>query len=165
MKPIFSTEAAAIVISGLLLTSIPGMADPGPGGPFLGMSGRWSGAGTITMTNGSRERIHCKAAYTVTATGRAIQQTLNCASDSYRLDINSNVVSEAGALSGSWSEGSRGVSGNVTGRTNGAEIVASVVGGGFTASLNVRTQGDRQSVTIRPQGATDVAAVSIALRK
>src|SRR4030088_2109046 len=37
-----------------------------------------------------------------------------------------------------------------------AEIVANVAGAGFTAHLDLRTQGDRQSVTIRPQGGTDV---------
>jgi hypothetical protein len=40
-----------------------------------------------------------------------------------------------------------------------------VAGAGFTAHLDLRTQGDRQSVTIRPQGGTEVSAVSIALRK
>jgi hypothetical protein len=57
------------------------------------------------------------------------------------------------------------VSGNISGRARGAEIVANVAGAGFTARLDVRIQGERQSVTIRPQGGTDVTAVSIALRK
>jgi hypothetical protein len=48
---------------------------------------------------------------------------------------------------------------------SGAEIVANMAGAGFTARLDLRTQGERQSVTIRPQAGTDVAAVSIALRK
>ena len=43
--------------------------------------------------------------------------------------------------------------------------MANVAGAGFTAHLDVRTQGDKQSVTIRPQAGTDVAGVSIALRK
>jgi hypothetical protein len=34
------------------------------------------------------------------------------------------------------------------------EIVANVAGGGFAAYLDVRTQGNRQSVTIRPQSGT-----------
>ena len=140
-------------------------ADPDSAGPFLGWSGHWSGSGTITMTSGVTERIRCKAAYTVNAAGNAIQQTLRCASDSYRLEISSNVVSKGGALSGSWGEATRSVSGSVSGHASATEIVASVAGGGFAAYLDVRTQGDRQSVTIRPQSGTDVAAVSIALHK
>ena len=155
----------AVLASGLLLLSAQGHAAPGSDGPFLGLSGSWSGAGNITMTNGATERIRCKAAYAVNATGKAVQQTLRCASDSYRVDISSNVISEGASLSGSWTEATRGLSGNISGRVSGAEIAANVAGAGFTARLDVRTQGERQSVTIRPQAGTDVAAVSIALRK
>jgi hypothetical protein len=153
----------AVLAFGLFFTSADGHADPGS--PFLGLSGHWSGAGTITMTNGATERIRCRAAYAVDAIGKAVQQTLRCASDSYRVEIISNVVSQGGSLSGSWAEATRGVSGNISGRASGAEIVANVAGAGFTARLDMRTQGERQSVTIRPQGGTDVAVVSIALRK
>jgi hypothetical protein len=103
------------------------------------------------MTDGATERIRCKAAYAVNATGKAVQQTLRCASDSYRFEINSNVISEGGSLSGSWAEATRGASGNISGRASGAEIVVNVAGPGFTAHLDLRTQGDRQSVTIRPR--------------
>ena len=117
------------------------------------------------MTNGGAERIRCKATYVVNATGKAVQQTLRCASDSYRLEISSNVIAEGGSLSGSWTEATRGVSGNISGRASSSEIVANVTGDGFAARLDVRTNGDKQSVTIRPQGGTDIAAVSIGLRK
>ena len=155
----------AVFASGLLLIPAQGHAAPGSQGPFLRLSGHWSGTGTVTMTNGATERIHCKAAYAVNATGKAVQQTLRCASDSYRVEISSNVISEGGSLSGSWAEATRGVSGNISGRVSDAEIVANVAGAGFTARLDLRTQGERQSVTIRPQGGTDVTAVSIALHK
>jgi hypothetical protein len=117
------------------------------------------------MTNGGAERIRCKATYAVNATGKAVQQTLRCASDSYRLEISSNVIAEGGSLSGSWTEATRGVSGNISGRASSSEIVANVTGDGFAARLDVRTNGDKQSVTIRPQGGTDIVAVSIGLRK
>ena len=164
LKPSASCLKTAVLASGLLLISAQAQAEPGSG-PFLGLSGHWSGAGTVTMANGATERIRCKAAYAVNVTGKAVQQTLRCASDSYRVEISSNVISEGGSLSGSWAEATRGVSGNISGRASGAEIVANVAGGGFTAHLDVRIQGERQSVTIRPQGGTDVTAVSIALRK
>jgi hypothetical protein len=155
----------AVFACGTMVLSAQLHADPGPAGPFFGLSGYWSGSGTISMTNGAAERIRCRATYAVNGTGSALQQSLRCASDSYRLEISSNVMSEGGALSGSWSEATRGVSGNISGRASGSQIVAYVAGAGFTARLDVRTQGNRQSVTIRPQGGTDVAAVSIALHK
>ena len=165
LKPSASCLKIAVLASGLLLISAQAQAEPGSGGPFLGLSGHWSGAGTVTMTDGATERIRCKATYAVNATGKAVQQTLRCASDSYRVEISSNVISEGGSLSGSWAEATRGVSGNISGRASGAEILVNVAGAGFTAQLDLRTQGDRQSVSIRPQGGTGVTAVSIALRK
>jgi hypothetical protein len=90
LKPSASCLKKAVLVSGLLLTSAQGHADPGSEGPFLGLSGHWSGAGTVTMTNGVTERIRCKATYAVNATGKAVQQTLRCASDSYRVEISSN---------------------------------------------------------------------------
>jgi hypothetical protein len=156
---------AALFASAILLVSAQAQAEPGSEGPFLGLSGHWSGAGTVTLTNGAKERLRCKAAYTVNATGKALQQTLRCASDSYRFEISSNVVSEGGSLSGSWAEATRGASGNISGRASGAEIVVNVAGAGFAARLDLRTHDDKQAVTIRPQGDTEVSAVSIALRK
>ncbi|HUB64656.1 MAG TPA: hypothetical protein VL996_09465 [Methylocella sp.] len=169
MASFFSASLAhqfkkAVFVCGFLFLSTPLQADPGPESPFLGFSGHWSGSGTITMTDGTAERIRCRASYSVYETGRALQQTLRCASESYRLEISSNVMSAGGSLSGSWSEATRGVSGSISGRASGSEIVANVVGGSFTARLDVHTHGDRQSVSIRPQG-TDVAAVSITLHK
>jgi len=155
----------AVFASGILFLSSHVRAEPGSGGPFFGLSGHWSGSGTVTMTNGGAERIRCKATYAVNATGKAVQQTLRCASDSYRLEITSNVLSEAGAISGSWSETTRGISGSISGRASSSDIALDVTGGGFSARLDVRTHGDKQSVTIRPQGGTDVSAVSIDLRK
>jgi hypothetical protein len=103
-------------------------------------------------------------AYVVNITGKAVQQNILCTSDSYRLEISSKLIAEGGSLSGSWAETTRSVSGTVSGRASGAEILANVAGSGFTARLDMSTHGDSQSIRLRPQGA-DVAAVSIALRK
>ena len=107
LKPSASCLKEAVIASGLLLISAQGHADPGSGGPFFGLSGFWSGAGTVTMTNGVTERIRCKATYAVNATGKSVQQTLRCASDSYRVEISSNVISDGGSLSGSWADDPR----------------------------------------------------------
>lgn len=134
-------------------------------GPFTDLSGYWSGAGTITLANGASERIRCKATYSVNPSGRALNQSLRCASDSYRLEISSNVISEGGSVSGTWGEATRNVSGSISGRANGSQIQANLASAGFSAYLDVRTTGDKQSVTIRPQGGTEVSDVSILLRK
>ena len=40
-------------------------------GPFAGFDGAWSGNGTVTLSDGTTERIRCKADYKVNGTGMA----------------------------------------------------------------------------------------------
>ena len=94
------------------------------------------------MTNGATERICCKATYAVNATGKAVQQTLRCASDSYRVEVSSNIISKAPSLSGS---GLRRLA--VCREVFLAALavrgsVANVAGAGFKARLDLRTQGE-----------------------
>jgi hypothetical protein len=96
--------------------------------------------------------------------GTRLDQNLRCASDSYRFDVNSNIVSEAGRLSGSWTETSRNASGSVSGRVNGSQIQARIDGVGFSAYLGLNTRGDRQSVTIESPG-HEVTEVAVALTR
>jgi hypothetical protein len=130
-------------------------------GPFAGMAGNWSGGGTVTLDDGSSERIRCRATYAVGDGGTGLNQSLTCASDSYRFILSSNVVAQGSALSGTWSESSRGVSGNLEGRgSNGNfQVVASAPG--FTASLSLATRGNRQSVVIRAESQFRGASISL----
>ena len=71
LKPSAISLKKAVIASGILLISAQAQAEPGSERPFLSLSGHWSGAGTVTMANGATERIRCKAAYAVNATGKA----------------------------------------------------------------------------------------------
>jgi hypothetical protein len=153
--------SAAIFAVALLHFPAPGEAQQVP---FAGLSGSWSGGGFIRLASGQRERLRCRANYRVDENGTRLQQSLRCASDSYRFDISSSLVSERGALRGSWSETSRNVSGSVSGRVNGGQIQARVDGVGFSASVAVNTRGNRQSVSIESPG-HEVSEVSVTLTK
>lgn len=120
--------------------------------PFAGMSGVWSGKGTISLEGGSNEAIRCRATYAVREDGNALQQTLRCASDSYKIELTSNVVANGSKLSGSWSESTRNVSGDVQGTTAGGKFQVVVSAGTFSADLILTTRGNSQSVVIRSQG-------------
>ena len=67
-------------------------------GPFAGFDGNWTGAGNVTLSNGTTEHIRCKADYKVNANGLGLTQNLHCASDSYKFDLSSNVTSQATAF-------------------------------------------------------------------
>ncbi len=128
------------------------------------MAGVWSGVGTVTLDDGSTERIRCRETAAVGGGGTGLNLTLTCASDSYKFDLSGNVISQGGALSGTWSEASRGVSGSLEGRGGNGnfEVVASAAG--FTANLSVATRGSRQSVGIRAESGFRGATIALARR-
>jgi hypothetical protein len=131
------------------------------GGPFAGMAGVWSGGGTVTLDDGSTERIRCRATYAVGAGGSGLQQTLTCASDSYKFNLTSNVTAQGPAISGSWSETSRNINGNIEGRAGGGVIQVVASAPGFNANISLTTRGNKQSVVIRAESQFKSASISL----
>jgi hypothetical protein len=132
-------------------------------GPFSNLNGAWSGTGTVMLSDGSKERIRCRAQYHVGDNGHALKQSLRCASDSYRFDLSSDVTAQGGRVVGTWGEASRNLYGNLQGRVSGNEINVFVTAAGFAGNLSVTTRGNRQSVTIDSKG--DLRGVSITMSR
>jgi hypothetical protein len=132
-------------------------------GPFTGFNGAWSGNGTVALSDGTTERIRCKANYQVNGTGMGLKQTLRCASDSYKFDLSSDVTSQGDRISGSWSEASRNVFGQLQGTAGGGRIDVFVEASGFAANLTLTTTGNRQTVNISSKG--EIRGVSITMVK
>jgi len=130
-------------------------------GPFAGMAGNWSGGGTVILDDGSTERIRCRASYAVGAGGNGLNQSLTCASDSYRFELRSNVVAERGALSGTWSETTRNVSGNLEGHGSNGNFQVVASSPGFTANIALTTRGNKQSVQIKSESVFRGASISL----
>lgn len=151
---------AAGVGAALLLSASAAHAQTGP---FTSFNGAWSGTGTVSLSDGSTERIRCKANYKVNGTGLGLQQSLRCASDSYKFDLNSDVVSTQGTVSGTWSEASRNIFGDLRGRASDGQIDVFVEAAGFAANITVTTRGNKQSVSINSKG--EIRGVSITLVK
>jgi len=128
-------------------------------GPFAGMAGRWSGGGTITLDDGSSERIRCRATYQVS--GPNLEMSLTCASDAYKFNLAANVVDQGGAVSGTWSESGRNIGGTLQGRGGGGnfQVVASTAG--FNANISLRTAGNKQTVTMRADSQFRGADISL----
>jgi hypothetical protein len=57
------------------------------------MAGSWAGGGTVTLDDGSKERIRCRASYAVA--GPSMDMTLTCASDAYKFNLQASVVDQA----------------------------------------------------------------------
>jgi hypothetical protein len=128
-------------------------------GPFAPLAGSWSGSGTVTLDDGSTERIRCRAKYA--PIGPTLEMSLTCASDAYKFNLSGHVVSEGGAITGSWSESSRNVAGTLQGRGAGGnfEVVASAAG--FNANITLRTSGAKQSIVMRADSQFRGASIAL----
>jgi hypothetical protein len=150
-----------LALVALLAVNLFGSASYAQSGPFAGMAGNWSGGGTVTLDDGSSERLRCRSSYAVGAGGNGLNLSLLCASDSYRFDLRSDVISDRGALSGSWSESSRGINGNLEGRGANGNFQVTASAPGFTANIALATRGARQSISITSQGAFRSASIAL----
>jgi hypothetical protein len=144
-----------------LASAAMGPASSQPSGPFSAMAGAWSGSGRITLDDGSTERLRCRANYAVAGEGASLRQTLRCAGDSYKFELESNVAANGGTLSGTWSESTRGVSGSLEGRVSSGRFDVLVSSPTFTAKLRLTTSGNRQSVSISSGGPIRSVAISM----
>jgi hypothetical protein len=151
---------AAGVGAALMLSVSAGHAQSGP---FTGFDGAWSGNGTVSLSDGTTERLRCKADYKVNGSGLALKQNLHCASDSYKFDLSSDVTSQGDRISGNWSEASRNIFGNLQGTAGGGRIDVFVEASGFAANLTLTTTGNRQVVQISSKG--EIRGVNITMTK
>jgi hypothetical protein len=150
----------AVVCTAMMLAGSVGHAQSAP---FAGMAGVWSGTGSITLDSGANERIRCRATYAVSSEGSGLNQRLVCASDSYKFDLRSDVVAKNGSLSGTWSETSRNVTGSLEGRAGAGQFNVVVSAPAFTANLSMKTNGNKQTVSITSQ--SQIKSASIALSR
>jgi hypothetical protein len=148
--------AAAILFAA---SSLPAPSYAQGGGPFAPMAGAWRGGGTVTLEDGSRERLRCRATYTTG--GSSMEMVLTCASDAYKFILSAHVVAEGSAVTGSWNESSRGINGTLQGRGGGGnfDVVASTAG--FNANITLRTSGANQSITMRADSQFRGASIAL----
>jgi hypothetical protein len=155
----FVTVAASVT-----LLSLSAPASNAQKHPFAELPGSWSGRGNITLSSGSRERIHCRASYAVLEGGNDLQLALRCASDSYSFDFRANGRYSNGTISGSWNETIQRAAGSFSGRVNGNHISVRAEGPTFAALMDMTTHSHRQSILIRSPG-SKMSEVTIALSR
>lgn len=138
---------------------------PATAGPFSGLAGSWSGSGHISLADGSKERIRCRATYAVGGGGTTLQQSLRCASDSYNFELRSDVESHGGRISGNWNESTRQIGGTLSGHARDGRIEVTVENPNFGAHLTLISHGHRQSVIIRATNGGQFTGASISLTR
>lgn len=158
---LFAQGVRAAGVGAALMLSLS--ASYAQSGPFAGFNGAWSGNGTVALSDGTTERIRCKADYKVDGTGLGLKQNLRCASDSYKFDLTSDVTSQGDRISGRWSEASRNIFGDLQGTAGGGQIDVFVEANGFAANLSLKTNGNKQTVQINSKG--EIRGVTITMVK
>ncbi|HWM46144.1 MAG TPA: hypothetical protein VNR11_04430 [Xanthobacteraceae bacterium] len=156
-------SAAALVTAALVWLPQGAQAQENP---LKRLAGSWSGNGTITMNDGTRERIRCRASYRNDGQGGADTDIeLRCASDSYKFELSAQVSYSGGHITGNWSESTRGVAGNISGTAKPGRIDVRAIGQTFAALLTITSRSDSQSVSIRSPGSTmQEVAITLARR-
>ena len=149
--------AAAIVLAAAQSEALAG-------GPFQKFAGEWSGGGQIVGSNGRSESIRCRAEYVEAKDGAALNQTIVCASESFKLDIHSYAEASGESLQGYWRETGRDLSGHMTGRISGGRFEGEIVAPTFTATISLASNGRTQTLSIRPRGG-DISDVRIELKR
>jgi hypothetical protein len=158
---LFGQAIKCASVGAALLVSVS--ASQAQSSPFAGFDGAWSGNGTVSLSDGTTERIRCKADYKIDGTGLGLKQSLRCASDSYKFELTSDVTSQGDRLSGNWSEASRKIFGDLRGTVGAGQIQVFVEANGFAANLTLRTNGNKQTVQINSKG--EIRGVTITMVK
>ncbi len=131
---------------------------------FNNLPGSWSGGGTAVLQDGSSERIRCRVKYAVAPSGTVVHQELDCASDSYKINMRSDILYQPdGGLKGTWMETGRQVNGSIVGKVDGDNITTKVSGLAFNADVAITTHNARQTIRIKSEGSY-AKLVSIDLR-
>jgi len=94
----------------------------------------------------------------------ALNQTIVCASESFKFDISSYVEASGESVQGSWRESSRDVSGHITGRIAEGRFQGEIVAPAFTAAVSLTSNGRTQNVSFQTRGG-DISDVRIELRR
>jgi hypothetical protein len=131
----------------LFVASVVNSQSKAQSGPFAALAGSWSGGGTVTLDDGSTERIRCRAKYA--PAGPTMEMSLTCASDAYKFNLSASVHAQGNAITGSWTEASRNISGVIQGHGGGANFEVVAATAGFNANIALRTSGSKQTVTMR----------------
>src|SRR5260370_2934543 len=147
---LFGQAIKAAGIGAALMLSVS--AGHAQAGPFAGFEGAWSGNGTVALSDGTTERIRCKADYKVNGSGLGLKQSLRCASDSYKFELSSDVTSQGDRISGNWSEASRNIFGNLQGTAGRGHIYVFVQASGFAPHPPFRPIGQPANPHIAPTG-------------
>ncbi len=149
---LFSARAFTVSLVSILIDASFGHAQSA--NPFTKFGGNWTGSGFIHLSNLTKEQVRCRATFTPANTLNifSLKVELRCAGDNDNFNIQSDLIYGDSAISGTWSENSRGINGNVKGAINGDEIRVLLESDFFNATFAMMIVGDKLQINIQSPG-------------
>lgn len=143
----------ALAAFGLFLaaahTTTPLSAPMEPASPLDKLVGRWVGEGFLGIKDGASESVKCRVTYIPAKNSHQLKQTVRCASASGSIEVQSHIVHSAGSITGSWSELTRNMRGDLSGKVTPRGFQVMVTGTDLSANMNVVINAPRQIIEIQ----------------
>ncbi|MCB1451920.1 MAG: hypothetical protein KDJ67_17695 [Nitratireductor sp.] len=140
---------AAMVIASVALISAIAPASAAGDDPFDVIRGKWRGSGTMSFTDGTKQRIACSAQYTGTASQLGL--VIACKSSISEITLSARLSANGGNLLGTWEEKTYKAIGSVSGRATESRI-RFYIGGYVLGTMTVNYNKSRQQVVIATKG-------------
>jgi hypothetical protein len=139
----------AIFASSVFLTIFFGNSLAADNDPFAVLRGKWGGSGTMSLSDGSKDRLICNAQYS--GTSSQLRLVINCKSGSNKIAMKARLSANAGRLLGVWEEETFRALGTIAGIASENKITFRIAGN-VLGNMVVRYSKLRQNITIRTQG-------------
>jgi hypothetical protein len=134
--------------------------------PIAGLTGRWSGQGTVIPARGAQENLQCIVTYLGNENGTQVRQNLRCKSANYKLDTATHLLIMGNQVIGRWVDKVYSLGGTISGTVTPDGIDVLLSGQFFTAKMTIAaTSQCKQSVIVTPASAAYIRQVSATLEK
>ena len=131
---------------GLLGISGNGTVRAEPNAPFAALLGRWTGEGKLGIKDNPNEIVKCRVTYIAGEDADHLKQTIRCATAGGSIEVQSAVAHAAGVLSGTWSETTHNINGELTGQVTPRGFRVVVKGGELAANMDIIMMRNSQQI-------------------
>lgn len=146
VRTLFAAALAAAYVSAT--AAHPAWA--GASGLFKRLAGSWHGSGTLTLSDGTRDRISCRGYY-VPKSEAGLSIAILCNSPNQKIEIRSRVREAGRGISGDWEERTFNATGQLSGRATDSSMRLAV-SGSISGTISVSLKGRSHSVTVSASG-------------
>jgi hypothetical protein len=162
-RPFLSAKSHVVLAFLVAFLATIGFAYADADSIFKQLAGSWRSTGTLTFTDGTRQRLSCRGYYVLKSGGDGLSIAILCNAPDQKVEIRSQITQTARGISGRWEERTFNAMGEVSGRASGNKINLSIKGA-ITGSISISVSGRRHSVEISTEG-TGFSRVSISLMR